>query len=88
MMLPGYTGPFGVYIPCEAKFGSTMLIRRLECAPNKENIHAGASQVGFFSPSETKWRPRNVASSASCLHVRGFFNGSSRADLFLYIRPK
>lgn len=47
-----------------------------------ENVHAGAFQVGFFTPGETKWRLRNVASSASRLRVRGFLNGSSRADQF------
>lgn len=34
IMFQVYIGQFGVYIPCEAKFGSTMLIRRVKCASN------------------------------------------------------
>lgn len=53
----------------------------------KENIHAGAFQVGFFTPGETKWRLRNVASSASRLHVRGSSRGFPRAAQLSHIRP-
>lgn len=35
IIFPRNVGQFGVYVPCEAKVGSTMLIRRGECASNK-----------------------------------------------------
>lgn len=56
------------------------------CFWKRKNIHAGAAQVGFFTPGETKWRRRNVAISASRLHVRGFPPRLSRAALVSCVR--
>ena len=80
-------GQPGVYIPCESNLGCTMpRSAGLKVLQIKENIHAGAFQVGFFTPGETKWRRRNVAISAFPLQVRGFLYCLPRAAQFSYIR--
>lgn len=64
--------PLSAHSPRQAKFGSAEKIRRGECGESERNVHTGAFQDGFAAPGQTKWRLRNVASSASRLHLRGF----------------
>lgn len=65
-----------------------MPVRRAEGASDGGKSPAGAARLGFFTPGETKWRRRNVASSASRLHVRGFSSSSVRAARLSHIRPE
>lgn len=72
--------------PRRSNCGSAVRVRRGEAGGDSSDVRAGALREGFGAPGQTKWRLRNIASSAPRLHLRGFLNAPARAAPISYIR--